>query len=264
MKNRIICVSKYIRICTVLVLMFVLSSCMDSKLRLEIEKINAECPISLGTYVEMTGVSYNDDEIVFLFTIDDKVYKLDKLVMNPEEIKVPLLTSMRQDETKGLLELMVKEDLGLCYSFKEKISGKEVSVQLSTNELKEELDKPLATNEEILKTAIMSTNKQVPVDTGTGLILTEVFDSGENVVYMYNVTSKEQFKLIERDIDNVKDRQKRLFKTGEELERIILQIITEAGRGIVYTYYWEGSEGTVNVMFTNDELREICTFESIN
>ena len=256
MKYKGLFIVKYIRICTVLMLMFELSSCVDSKLRVEIEKINASCPVSMGNFVEMTSVSYDDDEIVLLFTIDEKVYQLEKFVMNSDEMKATLLTSMRYVQ-KEFLELMVNEDLDFCFALKGKTSGKEVYVKLSTNELEKELDKPLTTNEDLLKTSILSTNSQVPIDIGNGLILTEVIDNGENVVYMYKVASKAQLKSIERDIDNVKNRQKRLFDQGDEVERFLLQLITESGKGIVYTYYWDASEETVNVMFTNDELLNI-------
>jgi hypothetical protein len=97
----------------------------------------------------------------------------------------------------------------------------------------------------------------MPIDTGTGVIITKLEDEGETVTYMAMVNDKKQLDMIAENIDNVKNSQKTMFKMMGMAEKIFFQMIIDAGKNLSYRYYAEGTDKTVEVVHTNAELAEI-------
>lgn len=254
MKKIMIYGTYVVLVCAILSL---LSSCAETRLKAAAEAVNKECPVSLGMSGEMTSVVYEDDAMVLTFTLNEQFNNIDALAANPESMKTSFLAGMRNENSKKLFDLIIESDAGLCIVFKGKESGKEAKFNLTAAELKEELEKPEPTAEEKLQYAITQTNQQMPLDTGTGIVMTELVDEGETVTYMAMVNDKKQLDMIAENIDNVKNSQKTMFKMMGMAEKIFFQMIIDAGKNLSYRYYAEGTDKTVEVVHTNAELAEI-------
>ena len=254
MKKSMIYGTYVVLVCAILSL---LSSCAETRLKVAAEAVNKECPVSLGMSGEMTSVVYEDDAMVFTFTLNEQFNNIDALSANPENMKTSILAGMRNENSKKLLDLIIESDAGLCIVFKGKESGKEAKFNLTAAELKEELEKPEPTAEEKLKYAIIQTNQQMPLDTGTGIVMTELVDKGETVVYMALVNDKKQLEMIAENLENVKNAQKNTFRMLGPAEKLFFKTIVDTGKNLGYIYYAEGTDKTVEVVHTNAELAEI-------
>ena len=232
-------------------------SCAETRLKSAAEAANKDCPISLGISGEMTSVAYEDNAMVFTFTLNEQYNNIDVLAANPKNMKASFIAGMRNEKTKELFDLMIESDAGLCIVFKGKESGKEAKFNLTAAELKEELEKPEPTAEEKLQYAITQTNQQMPLDTGTGIVMTELVDKGETVVYMALVNDKKQLEMIADNLENVKNAQKNTFRMMGPAEKMFFKTIVDAGKNLGYIYYAEGTDQTVEVVHTNAELKEI-------
>ncbi len=235
----------------------VFCGCVENKLKAAVEEGNKSCPISLGLTGELTSISYQDDTVQMLYTMDEQFMDIDSYASNPEDMKTTFMSGMRDEESKKLLKLLTEADADFTVVYKGKVSGKEASFKISSNELKKELDKPLATNDEKLKLAINETNKQLPIDLGTGIVITELVDKGDVVVYMAKVADKEQFRLLSSNTENTKNSQKIMFKMMASAEKIFFKLIVDAGKDLGYLYYTDGTDETFEIVHTNSELREI-------
>jgi hypothetical protein len=232
-------------------------NCAETKLKSSVEAANKDCPISLGMSGEMTSVTYEDNAVVFLFTFDEQFVNIDALDANQEGMKASVLAGMRNKNTQNLFDMVIESDADIFFKFKGKTSGKEASFRITASELKEELEKPVPTTEEKLALTIEQTNQQMPMDTGTGVIITKVVDEDETVTYLAMVNDKKQLDMIAENIDNVKNSQKTMFKMMGMAEKVFFQMIIEAGKNLSYRYYSEGTDKTVEVIHTNAELKEI-------
>ncbi len=239
------------------VLMCVFCGCSENKLKTAVDEANKKCPQSLGALGEMSSVGYEGNTVTFIFTVNEDFLDVDAISSNPDMMKATVLTGMKNEVTNKLFELMVESDASLNLVFKGKASDKEANLTFTPGEMKEELDKPMPTNEEKLKAAIASTNEQMPLDTGTGIIMTEVVEKGDMVVYMAKVTSKDQFKQIANTVNEIKNSQKSMFKLMDPSLKSFFKMIADAGKGLGYSYYVEGDDKTIEVNYTNAELIEI-------
>ena len=239
------------------VMMFVLSGCAENKVKSAVNEVNKQCPVSIGILGTMNSIIYEDNTVVFDFTINEDFTKIDAIVSNSEDMKENIFAGMRTQNTTKLFETMAEADASLCFVFKGKTSGKEAKIALSSSELKELLKKPIASNEEKLKAAISSTNAQMPLDTGTGIIMTELVEKGNVVFYMAKVNDKAQLEQIANSINEIKASQKNMFKVMDPSAKLFFKIIVDAGKGLGYSYYAEGADETIDVVYTNSELKEL-------
>jgi hypothetical protein len=118
--------------------MTLLSSCSELKLKAAVEAANTQCPMSLGSTAELTTISYEDDAVIFAFTIDETLINIDMLADNPEAMKalVKTMIASQNGKTKVLLDMMVDADALLCIKFIGRDSHKETSIMLANYELK--------------------------------------------------------------------------------------------------------------------------------
>ena len=241
------------------VVMCVFCGCAESKLKTAADEANKECPKSLGALGELSSVGYEDNTVTFAFTVDEALLDIDAISSNPNMMKSMIMTGMKNGgaSTNKLFEVMAECDASLTIIFKGKASGKEANITYTASELKEELNKPVPTKEEQLKAAIASANEQMPLDTGTGIIMTELVEKGDMVVYMAKVTDKAQFKQLANTVNEIKNGQKSMFKIMDPSMKMFFKMITDAGKGLGYSYYVEGGDKTIDVTYTNAELQEL-------
>ena len=232
-------------------------SCSENKLKMAVEAGNQKCPLSLGITGELTHIEYEDNTVELLFTIDEQFIDIDKIAADPESLKESVLAWSQNKDTKMLFEMIIEAGADLRYIYKGKTTGKEAELYLTPSELQQALEMPAPTSEDKLRLAIQQTNRQMLLDTGTGVIVIELVEQGDVVVYMSKVTDKDQFDYIARNQEGVKNNQRVTFKMMGPTDKAFFKMIAEAGKGLGYTYYMEGSDETIEVIHSNSELKEI-------
>lgn len=238
-------------------IMLLLCGCVENKLKTAIEKANVNLPVSIGAAGELTSISYEDNAVVFLYTLDEQFTNIDILSSNTELMKSSISTFLRNEKMKTFFALLVEENTDLCMIFKGKATGKEASMKLTSIELKQELDKPASTNEDKLKASIATANQQMPLDTGTGIIVTEVVEKDNQVLYLSKVSDKNQFEMIANNTEGVKNSMKLMIKMMGPAEKQIFQLIVESGKYLGYSYYMDNGDETINIVLTNSELSQL-------
>ena len=233
------------------------TSCAETKLKAGISEANKKCPVSLGLTGEITSVSYEGDVVEMLFTLDEQFANIDALSANAEESKSAILTNMKGEDTKKLFDLLIEAGADFDLVLRGKTSGKEFRIKLTPEELKQELEKPMPTDEEKLQAAIASTNRRMPVDTGSGIVMTQLVDRGDAVIYMATVADADQFKLIAKSKESVKASQLTMFKMLGPAEKQFFMLVANAGKNLGYVYSLEGSEETIEMIHTNAELKSV-------
>lgn len=238
--------------------MCVFSSCADTKLKNSVEKANKDCPVSLGIVGELTSIEYKGDAVEFLFNLDEEFIKIDAITDNLEDTKASAITNMAGNENVNkMFDMLIETGTNLRFVWKGKDSGEEATIEFTPAEIKEIRETPAATDEEKLASAIAATNRQLPLDTGTGVVVTEMIDKGNVVAYMNQVPDEEFLMQVAKNTDAVKNSQKTYFKMMSSTEKNLFRLIAELGKKLSYTYYTDGSDETVEVVYTSEELKKI-------
>ena len=96
--------------------LFVFSSCADAKLKSAIKEVNEKCPLSLGIGGEITSVSYEDGNAVFLYTLNETLTNIDDMSANPEETKTSVFIGLKNTEnSQELLKILIDAEAGLSF-----------------------------------------------------------------------------------------------------------------------------------------------------
>lgn len=238
-------------------LVLVLSSCAENKLKMAVKSGNKECPISLGMTGELTNLFYEDNTVKFLFTMDEQFIDIDKMNSDPETMKASAMASMRSEKSRKLADMVIDAGADIRIVYKGKTTGKTAELVLTADELKKEMEKPEPSPEEMLGVMIAQTNKLMPLDTGSGVIITELLEKGDTIVYMSYVQDVEVLKLMARNKNDVKGNQRIMFKMTQGADKEFFRTLVKAGKDLAYIYYADGTDETIEVVHTNSELQEI-------
>lgn len=226
----------------------------NNGLKNSVEKANKQCPVSLGVTGEWTSITYTDGVVKMLYTMNEEMFDIDAL---SEQSKRAIISGMINENSKKMFRLLIKSDANLRIVYKGKDSGKEAVFDFTPAELKELLDNPEPTNEEKIQAAIDVANAQMPMDTGTGVVMTEMKDRGDDVVYMAKVENEAALKEFSDSIENVKENLRCYLSMMGPSDKVFFKTIAEAGKSLGYIYYTDKSDETVDVIFSNEELKEI-------
>jgi len=231
--------------------------CSDLKLRSSVESINKECPIAIGSVGEISQVTYKDKTVKMVYLMDEQYTNIDYLASNPDSMKTSIMASLRNDNSKQLFKMIIDAKADFCIVYKGNISGKEVKFLFTPEELKQELDRPDATPEAKLAFEIAKANQMMPLDTGTEVLITELKDEGDAVVYMACVPDTTELHEYASYSEDLKESQREGFQAADVVERNFYNLIIAADKDLKFRYYAEGTDESFEVVHTSAELREI-------
>lgn len=120
-------------------LLLTMSSCSESKLSMAIAVANQKCPTNIGELGEMTSISYEDNVVTLMFTIDDAMMSVSKLATSPEVMKAGAVAFARnpKEEIQMMIKLISEAGADICLVYRGRPSGEEVKSTLSSSDLKE-------------------------------------------------------------------------------------------------------------------------------
>ncbi|GAE22776.1 hypothetical protein M1B74_05755 [Bacteroides pyogenes] len=250
-------------LCALLSTMGIMSSCQKAKLKTLVEITNKQCPMSLGGVGEVTRVTYDGDNLVYTFSMNEEITNIDVLKENPESIKSSIATLLQDPSpsVREMLDLVIKCKSGIQFIYTGKSSGKEVRFGITSDELKDIMNKKVDTAKsdlEKLEAQIKMANMQFPLQASEEVTIEEVSLSDESVVYTCRVNEKlcDIAALADRKETVKKEIAEVLSDKSDTAMELFIKYCLNCNKNIVYKYVGDQSDKQCDVVFSVSELKE--------
>lgn len=109
-----------------------------TKLRMQVEVSNAMCPIRVDGETEMTGIKYDNDYVVYEYSVDDSETPdmMSTLNEHKDELTKDIKRSMKTDRSvREIVKLTKSAGAGFIYRYNGKSSGEVCEVKFENSEL---------------------------------------------------------------------------------------------------------------------------------
>lgn len=253
------------KILNILLFSILLFSCENgnvTKLRREVGKLNAICPISAGVAGDFLSIKYNEKEgIVYMYFASNEEYGSQFFLKESREnLRTNLKLMFQKDNYYQFLKDMVNAQASLILTYKIPSTGQSTSFKIPYEELKEIKNNPISPRERdriILENQISIENARCPyeIEEGLKMIKNELVD--DNIVFYIQVDEDiYNFKEWENSSNEIKDFTSQNFKDlkRDPTMQNHLKLLTSAGIGYHYRYFGSKTKKYVDVIFTPQEL----------
>lgn len=235
----------------------VVSNKYITKLKEMIEEGNRSCPMDLGMLGEVQKMNYdeNSNHVKFHYLIDETNTPL-TIYDDTKNIKQSLKITLFTESSRPLMKSLIDAKAGLQLIYKGSKSKKTKKINLSYTELKEAYNNPITEKEKnviLLENQIARENGACPMTVSEGMIMDKVFDTGSYVVWRYRL-DEDYYSLSDFSASEVKQNMIAVFK--DPTINQIMQLMIKNNRGVIYRYYGDTSNKTVDVKFTVSELKQ--------
>ena len=184
--------SGFILLCSISLLMLVMTGCQEAKLKTVIAVANKQCPLDMGEVGKITSIIYDGNNVVYTLNMNEEITDIKILKDNPESMKSSI-TMMFQNpaaDVKEMLKLMAKCNSGLHMIFVGNKSGEQAVCELTAEELKEVINTnadPTQSGQTKLEAQLKMANLQFPMQASEEVIVEKIEVIGESVVYICSV-----------------------------------------------------------------------------
>lgn len=235
----------------------VVSNKYITKLKEMIEEGNRSCPMDLGMLGEVQKMNYdeNSNHVKFHYLIDETNTPL-TIYDDTKNIKQSLKITLFTESSRPLMKSLIDAKAGLQLIYKGSKSKKTKKINLSYTELKEAYNNPITEKEKnliLLENQIARENGACPMTVSEGMVMDKVFDTGSYVVWRYRL-DEDYYSLSDFSASEVKQNMIAVFK--DPTINQIMQLMIKNNRGVIYRYYGDTSNKTVDVKFTVSELKQ--------
>lgn len=234
----------------------------DAALKAQIESGKKHCPMSMGMAGKLSSMSYDEGSrtVQFDFTLNKDFADVAELKEQPEIARESMRLSLSKGDMKKLLKMMVDADASLAVVYKNKGSQDEFKLEFTDAELKEIYDKPMSEEESgklLLLNQIKGEKKRMPYKIDTGLMVTDIQDSGDALVYVCEVDENEyEIADMEAGVDDLKATMKDMLK--DRSMRGQVELLSLLGKGFEYKYVGKDTGKVILVTFTADEIAALA------
>ncbi len=243
-------------------LILLTTSCQKAKLKTAIEIANKECPINMGEAGTITSITYNGDNVVYNFRLNEEIANIKALKSNPESIKESMKV-MYQNPTKEvrtLLSLVIEGNAGLQMIFVGDKSGDTVTSMLTTAELKEILNtkaEASQSDQAKLEVQIKMANLQFPMQASKEVVIEKIELNDSSVTYICQVDEEIcSIDQVEANAVNVKKGiVTNLRSQTDEATQTFIRCCVNCNRNITYRYVGNQSDSTYDVVVSVAELK---------
>lgn len=252
------------------ILTFMLIACFGcndanrNRLRLQIEKMNSEFPVSLGNVGVCEGIRYETDDntVVFSYGINEDISPIASLSKAGEEQKAFLANFLRSNEFgTNLLEELVKADASMRLVYRGLSSGDSTSVTLDADELREIAATEISgdTNMMQLESMLAITNRQCPQDVGEGLTLTAVNLADGFMVFYYEYNPEEaDYSVVDRELLKEAYTESLREDLQDVAGRSQLKLMKSCGVGVKYAL--KASDGSRETIIVEVSPETVASF----
>ena len=233
-------------------------------LKNDVEKIQKELPVRLGSMGDLTTVTYEDDVVTLTYLLNEKLNDIDGLIKDTTLVKENFQCMVARNNT---FQKMVKEiadaDASLVLNYKGKTSGKVASVTISKEEMANTDNFILtgtAAAEKLVANITRLERNRMPTDVGSGVKIVDAFWEGDNYVYLATL-SKSLYT-----IEGLRMADKNAMKQGviaalasEPSSRTFIEAMITLRKNVGYRYQIEGSKDHVDILVSYSELKGVLS-----
>lgn len=219
---------------------------------------NSQCPVNYG-YYQIDSFDYDEDNnLMVINTIagDELIYEgidYESVQENMAGAVAIMLSSDNNDFTK----LLTNYKCGVKIICKWGKTGNSTEVTISADEVKRLRENPLSQKEvsiRMVKQYILSNKGVCPVKIDEGITCTDVFDDGENIVFLYEIDDEmydidSYFDFINENINEFKDE----MLSNPTLKPMSIHL-KQLNKGITYRFVGSSYEKALDINIASDEL----------
>lgn len=254
----------FMLLCSLSLLMIVMSSCHDAKLKTIVEIANKQCPMDMGEAGKITKITYDGENVVYNFSLNEEMANIKALKANPESIKLSMKTMFQNpsSDVKKMFNLMAECNAGLQMIFTGNNSNDKATCELTPEELKEILNTDVDAEKSDmakLESQLKMANLQFPMKAGEEITIEKVELSDESVIYICRVDEDLcDINLIEENSEDVKQGIiETLSNKADRPTQLFIKSCLNCNRNIVYRYIGNQSETQYDVVISIPELQDI-------
>ena len=240
----------------------------EAAIKQEIEQLNDQSPIVLGSFGAITKVEYEDGTVTFTYLVNEKETLTDigKFQMYKPLLKELSMTSLASSNLASM-ETISNDDVNLRYKMLGNKSKAMVVIDISNQELRDFManidGKPHAMDHKLLDLNIQLANTNLPQKIDKGLLITQIFQQDNNVVYKLSVDEEDLGNDVEI-IRQVKDQVKSDIAGSLQSEDDVVltrfeKLLKKLQFGLIYRYCGNHSGHTVDIYFSPDEISNILS-----
>lgn len=234
-----------------------------SKLKLGIEAANKQCPMKMGTVGEVSSITYDGTDVVYLLTMNEGYIDLEALDKKPEAVKAAAVAMFRNPEKniKEMLNLVIDANSGIKFVYKGQTSGKEVSCYLGTEDLKNLLNQDMSKEEsdqKKLEELVNVTNVSCPMAIDEATTLNNLTIESDRVVYHYTVDEESmEIVAMKENEGEIKQNIKSSLDVSEPALKMFLEACIKSNKGLGYQYTGNTSNESVEIIFSVSEIKAL-------
>ena len=252
---------------SVLLLALLCTACDTDRSRLAaaVKAEGAKCPQEFE-YGEITSVAIDGDDVAYQCTYDDEVmYYINMLHaagVLKDFMKSSVASIMTDEDSKQVLDLIVKAEAGLRFDIRGRSGDSSVSVTLSAGDIREivtsgtpAIDATMA----MMKAMCTAANETCPVEVDAVTTLVSVAIEGDSMV-VYNYTGDEKklgMSVSELPAAKMKDLYRDDIKNPDGNMREVAEICASCNVGLSMIYKGSSSGKTLSITFTASELKKL-------
>jgi hypothetical protein len=240
-------------------MVLLIAGCTKDKLRLAVDGLNKQCPMDIGLSVRMMGASYDGDRITVRYMLDERLIKIDAMRSNEELLKKQLLATYSNGENnlKKFVDTILEVQATMEFIYEGSLSGKQFSLIVSPEELKEAQSGMILTPDESLAAMLQIVNAQTPLNITDEIVMTAMIQEGDGVYYLYEVSDPSVFANIQANTDEMKAEVRQNLENLSDVEKTDLRRIPAANKFLGYRYISKATGQSVEFTYTKSQLSDI-------
>lgn len=231
------------------------------KLKVVVEKVQSECPISMGMMGDVLDVKYlpQSHEVQIYYNINKAVIDVDVLSQNKELLQNNVKLGFSKGEPRKLIEMIADANAGLKLVYKNASTSNKCEVSCSPEDLKEMIANPLSDaeiNEMIIKNQLAIENSRCPYPVEVGVVMKKVVNEEGSIIYyaeldeeMYDIRAFKDPEVMTQMRASIEE----LFSDPMSVAHI--KILNSLNKGVIYRYVGSNSGQKVDIAFTPNDLK---------
>lgn len=132
--------SKVFTVLSIMVMALAMQSCGRITANSIAEELNKKCPINLGDGVELTSVTAEANNVVYLYSVElSEEYDVDDIISDeskPAAVQSLLQSAKTDKEAQELVDLCKTVDMNIIYRYKNLTTGNVKDLVIASSDLK--------------------------------------------------------------------------------------------------------------------------------
>lgn len=240
----------------------------EAAVKQEIEQLNDQCPIVLGSSGAITKVEYEEGTVIFTYLVNEKETLTDigKFKLHKSLLKELSMTSLASSNLASM-EAISNEDVNLRYKILGNQSKAIAVIDVTSQELKDFMTnidgKPHALDHKLLDLQVQLANINLPQKIEDGMLITQITQEGNNVVYKLSVDEEvlgNDVNILSKVRDEIKPEMTRSLQAEDDVALTRFeQLLKKLQYGLIYRFCGYHSGHTVDITFSPEEISEMAS-----